>query len=123
MARTYDESWRCKEKSVPKITLVAPPLTAARSIPVLLFPICARLLEVLGAVESVATACMLESSPAGDLADLPEGPIKKISVEHPLGEVGVVAEVSVEDGALQIHQAAIVRTAASFSRVRCLSQA
>ena len=45
------------------------------------------------------------------LADLPEGPIKKISVEHPLGEVSVVAEVSVEDGALQFHQAAIVRTA------------
>lgn len=100
-----------KEKSVPKITLVASPINGGAIHTRTFIPHrCHASIGVLGAV-SVATACMLESSPAGDLAELPEGPTKKISVEHPLGEVSVVAEVSMKHGALQIHQAAIVRTA------------
>lgn len=100
-----------KEKSVPKITLVAPPINGGVIHTRTFIPHrCHASIGVLGAV-SVATACMFPGSPAGDLADLPDGSPKKISVEHPIGEVSVVMEVSSEDGSLDIHQAAILRTA------------
>ena len=65
---------------------------------------------MLGAV-SVATASMLKGSPACELAELPEGREKTISVEHPIGETSVVMEVDWAEGRPDVKRAAVLRTA------------
>lgn len=100
-----------REKSVPKMTLVAPPrhggaITTRTFIP----HRCHASIGVLGAV-SVATACLLPESPAEPLAELPEGAEKTVSVEHPSGETSVVMEVGWDDCTLKVRKAAILRTA------------
>jgi 4-oxalomesaconate tautomerase len=62
---------------------------------------------VLGAV-SVATACLIPGSPAAEVADIPEGSRKTLSVEHPTGEMSCVLELD-ETGA--VRTAALLRTA------------
>jgi 4-oxalomesaconate tautomerase len=62
---------------------------------------------VLGAV-SVATACLIAGSPAAEVADVPEGPRKTVSVEHPTGEMSCVLELD-EGG--NVTSAALLRTA------------
>ena len=98
-------------KTVPKMTMVAPPrhggaLTTRTFIP----HRCHASIGVLGAV-SVATAALLEGSPANLVAELPEGDQKPILVEHPLGELTVVMQLDVESGLVTIHKAAVLRTA------------
>ena len=61
---------------------------------------------MLGAV-SVATACLLPGSPAAEMADIPEGEQKTLSIEHPTGEMSVVA--TVEGG--EVKRAGVLRTA------------
>ena len=62
---------------------------------------------VLGAV-SVATACLLEGSPAADVADVSEGRRKSISVEHASGQTTCVMETDAEG---TVSSAALLRTA------------
>jgi 4-oxalomesaconate tautomerase len=62
---------------------------------------------VLGAV-SVATACLIEGSPAAEVAAVPEGQRKTLSVEHPTGEMSCVLEMN-ERG--DVATAALLRTA------------
>lgn len=97
-----------REKSVPKMMLVAPPKQGGA--------ICVRsfiphrahaAIGVLGAV-SVATACLVEGSPAADVAVVPPGARKVLSVEHPTGEMSCVLEVN-ETG--EVVSAALLRTA------------
>ncbi len=99
------------EKSVPKMTLVAPPRAGgAISTRTFIPHRCHASIGVLGAV-SVATACMLPDSPAGAMARIPAGDEKLIAVEHPIGETSVVMDVTVSNGTLQVSRAAILRTA------------
>jgi 4-oxalomesaconate tautomerase len=95
-------------KSVPKMMLVAPPRAGGA--------ICVRSLiphrvhasiGVLGAV-SVATACLLEGSPAARLALVPEGPTKTLAVEHPTGVTECVVTL---DAAGRPVEAGMLRTA------------
>lgn len=95
-------------QSVPKIMLVAPPRDGGA--------ICVRsfiphrahaTIGVLGAV-SVATACLVPGSPAAEVAILPPGPRKTLSVEHPTGEMSCVLDLD-ETGA--VRTAALLRTA------------
>jgi 4-oxalomesaconate tautomerase len=97
-----------REKSVPKMMLVAPPRNGGA--------ICVRsfiphrahaTIGVLGAV-SVATACLIPGSTAAEVAVVPEGPRKTISVEHPTGEMSCVLETN-EAG--EVVTAALLRTA------------
>ena len=97
-----------REKSVPKMMLVAPPkdggTVAIRSF----IPHRAHAsIGVLGAV-SVATACLIEGSPAAQVASVPEGRRKTVVVEHPTGEMSCVLELD-DDG--QVATAALLRTA------------
>ena len=102
------------EKSVPKMTLVSAPrhggaITTRTFIP----HRCHASIGVLGAV-SVATACMLEKSPASEFAVLPEVNAdgdSLVSVEHPIGETSVVMNISRSNDSLIVHKAAILRTA------------
>ena len=68
---------------------------------------CHSSIGVLGAV-SVATACLLEGSPAAELAVTGSGRKQTLSVEHPTGEMSVVVTLS-EQG--EVDGAAILRTA------------
>ncbi len=97
-----------RQKSVPKMMLVAPPRHGG-SISVRSFiPHRAHAsIGVLGAV-SVATACLLPGSAAAGVARIPDGRRKLISVEHPTGEMSCVLELD-EGGA--VRSSALLRTA------------
>jgi 4-oxalomesaconate tautomerase len=62
---------------------------------------------VLGAV-TAATACLVEGSAAAEVASVPEGRVKTLSIEHPSGEMSCVMTMG-EDG--QVETAALLRTA------------
>jgi 4-oxalomesaconate tautomerase len=96
------------EKSVPKMTLVASPRKGgAISTRTFIPHRCHSSIGVLGAV-SVATACLLPGSPAAALADAGSGAQRTLSIEHPTGEMSVVA--TLDDGGAVV-SAAILRTA------------
>ena len=97
-----------KNKTIPKMTMVSAPLSGgAISTRTFIPHRCHASIGVLGAV-SVATACLLDEGPAAALAVIPEGQIKNIKVEHPIGETTIVANID-EEGA--VSGAAILRTA------------
>ena len=96
------------EKSVPKMMLVAPPRNRGAVTVRSFIPHRAHAsVGVLGAV-SVATACLVEGSPAAEVADIPAGHRKTLSVEHPTGEMSCVLEVN---DAGEVQSAALLRTA------------
>ena len=95
-------------KSVPKMMLVAPPRNGGAVTVRSFIPHRAHAtIGVLGAV-SVATACLIPGSPAAEVAAIPEGSRKLLSVEHPTGEMSCVLETD-ETGA--VVSAALLRTA------------
>jgi 4-oxalomesaconate tautomerase len=97
-----------KEKSVPKMMLVAPPRNGGAVTVRSFIPHRAHAtIGVLGAV-SVATACLIPGSPAAEVAQIPDGPRKTLSVEHPTGEMSCVLET---DAAGDVRSAALLRTA------------
>ena len=97
-----------KEKSVPKMMLVAPPRHGGAITVRSFIPHRAHAsIGVLGAV-SVATACLIQGTPAADLAAIPDGRIKSLSVEHPTGETTCVIEL---DDQNRVVSAALLRTA------------
>lgn len=94
-------------KSVPKMTMVSAPLAGgALSTRTFIPHRCHKAIGVLGAV-SVATAALLPEGPASEVAQLPEGSEKSLSVEHPTGEMTVIATL---DGG-EVTRTAILRTA------------
>jgi 4-oxalomesaconate tautomerase len=96
------------EKSVPKMSLVSAPKNGGAIATRTFIPHrCHKAIGVLGAV-SVATACLLEGTAAYELAESGEGPERSLSVEHPTGEMTVVASIA-ENGA--VRRAAVLRTA------------
>ena len=95
-------------KSVPKMFLVSPPVNGGAINTRSFIPHRAHAtIGVLAAV-SVATAALLKGSPANDVAVIPEGTRKLLSVEHPTGEMSCVLEV---DDAGNVTSAALLRTA------------
>jgi 4-oxalomesaconate tautomerase len=94
------------EKTVPKMTMVAPAKSGAIATRTFIPHRCHASIGVLGAV-SVATACLLPAGPAAELAEVPAGTEKTLSIEHPSGEMSVVARM---DGD-QVTSVAVLRTA------------
>jgi len=96
------------EKSVPKMTMVSAARNGGAIGTRTFIPHrCHKTIGVLGAV-SVATACLTPGSLAYDLASRGEGTERALSVEHPTGEMTVIATLDA-DGA--VAEAAILRTA------------
>ncbi len=96
------------EKSVPKMTMVSAPCAGgAISTRTFIPHRCHKTIGVLGAV-SVATACLLPGSPAHALADQGRGTQRSLSIEHPTGEMTVIATL---DAVGAVQEAAILRTA------------
>lgn len=96
------------EKSVPKMTLVSPAKDGGAISTRSFIPKRAHAsIGVLAAV-TVATACLIEGSPANEVADIPDGKTKTLSVEHPTGEMTCVLKMD-DTGAVE--SAALLRTA------------
>ena len=97
-------------KNYPKMTLVAAPRTGGSIATRSFIPhVCHDAIGVLAAV-TVGTACVLEGSVAHEVAVLPAGNPKTISVEHPTGEFSVELALDPND-AQRVTQAALLRTA------------
>ena len=100
-----------KEKTVPKMILVAPPrnggLVSTRSF----IPHRAHATIGVFAALSVATACLLPESPAHGIAQIPEGATKQMLVEHPTGASPVSITTEDRGGETMVTEAAIISTA------------
>jgi 4-oxalomesaconate tautomerase len=97
-----------REKSVPKMTMVSAPHNGgAVSTRTFIPHRCHASIGVLGAV-SVATACLLPGSPAAAIARIPEGSTKELAIEHPTGEMTIIADIG-DNG--MVTSAAVLRTA------------
>jgi 4-oxalomesaconate tautomerase len=95
------------EKSVPKMTMISPATNGgAISTRTFIPHRCHSSIGVLGAV-SVATACLLPEGPAAEIAVNPAGQEKTLSIEHPTGEMSVVATMQGEE----VKRVAVLRTA------------
>ena len=99
------------EKVVPKMCLVSPPASGGTINTRCFIPhVCHASISVLAAV-TVGTACVLPGSTAYDIAEVPDGNPKLISVEHPSGEFSVELETGeAVDGVPQISRATLLRT-------------
>lgn len=96
------------EKSVPKMTMVSAPRDGGAIATRTFIPHrCHKAIGVLGAV-SVATACLIEGTPAHALAETGTGDERSLAVEHPTGEMTVVATLDAEG---TVARAGILRTA------------
>lgn len=96
------------DKTVPKMTMVSAPNNGgAISTRTFIPHRCHKTIGVLGAV-SVATACLLGKSPAHNLANVGQGTQRDLAIEHPTGEMTVVATL---DDTGVVASAAILRTA------------
>jgi 4-oxalomesaconate tautomerase len=108
-------------KLVPKMTLIAPPRHGGSLITRTFIPHkCHAAIGVLGAV-TVATACVLPDSVATGVASVPDGAVKRLSVEHPTGELSVELEVAGADP--QVIRASLIRTARALFRGEVLISA
>jgi len=95
-----------REKSVPKMCMVSAPNSGgAISTRTFIPHRCHRAIGVLGAV-SVATACLTPGAVGHDLAVIPAGAAKAISVEHPTGEMTVLGHLNGD----VIERAEVLRT-------------
>jgi 4-oxalomesaconate tautomerase len=95
--------------TVPKLTLVAPPLMGgAISTRTFIPHRCHQAIGVLGAV-SVATASLLPGSLAAEIARLGTG-TEVVRLEHPTGSFDALVQLNL-DGAPTVLSAGIVRTA------------
>ena len=80
-----------REKSVPKMTIVAPPKSGgAISTRTFIPHRCHKTIGVLGAV-SVATAIVTPGCLGHDIAHIPTGDAKSLVIEHPSGATTVIA--------------------------------
>lgn len=102
------------KKTVPKMCLIAPAQHGGA--------VCTRnfiphrvheAIGVFGAV-SVATACVLPGSVAEGVAQVTDP--ASLDVEHPTGFFTVAMETAMEDGALKVRRAALLRTARRLMR-------
>lgn len=96
-----------REKSVPKMTIVAPPKSGgAISTRTFIPHRCHKTIGVLGAV-SVATAIVTTGCLGHDIAHIPTGNAKSLDIEHPSGATTVIATLDHH----QVTRAEVLRTA------------
>lgn len=96
-----------REKSVPKMTIVAPPKSGgAISTRTFIPHRCHKTIGVLGAV-SVATAIVTTGCLGHDIAHIPTGDAKSLDIEHPSGATTVIATLDHH----QVTRAEVLRTA------------
>lgn len=100
-----------RDKTVPKMTMVSPPSQGGCVSTRTFIPHrCHATIGVFGAI-SVATACLLPGSPAAEVAAIPGGNSKKLSVEHPIGALDVLIDLDESSAPPEIERTAFLRTA------------
>ena len=106
-----------RSKVVPKMVLISPPRDGGHLATRTFIPHkCHAAIGVLGAV-TVGTACVLPGSVARGIVSVPEGAVKRLSVEHPSGEFSVEFEVNETDrDGLKVVRASLIRTARALFR-------
>lgn len=103
-------------KVVPKMSLISPAKSGGHVNTRTFIPHdCHAAIGVLGAV-SVASACILPGSIARGIAVVPQGPVKRLSVEHPSGEFSVTLEVGGTREEPVVVKAGVLRTARMIMR-------
>ncbi|CZF86070.1 4-oxalomesaconate tautomerase [Grimontia marina] len=101
------------DKVVPKMSLVAPPVDGGHICSRTFIPrVCHTAIGVLGAV-SVATAAAMPGNVAEGIAEIPEGDVKTISVEHPSGEFSMTLTFDEQNN---VTKAGLLRTARLLAR-------
>jgi 4-oxalomesaconate tautomerase len=97
-----------REQSVPKMVLVSAPANDGAIATRCLIPHRVHAsIGVLAAV-TVATACLIEGTPAAALARVPDGARKTLGIEHPTGVTDCVVELDAQGA---VASAGILRTA------------
>ncbi len=106
-----------RAKLVPKMTLIAPPRDGGDLATRTFIPHkCHAAIGVLGAV-TVGTACVLAGSVASGIVSVPQGAVKRLSVEHPSGEFSLEIEVdNKNDSGLKVVRSSLIRTARALFR-------
>jgi 4-oxalomesaconate tautomerase len=106
-----------RSKVVPKMTLIAPPRHGGDLATRTFIPHkCHAAIGVLGAV-TVGTACVLSGSVATGIVSVPEGAVKRLSVEHPSGEFSLEIELDSTSGnGLKVVRSSLIRTARALFR-------
>jgi 4-oxalomesaconate tautomerase len=104
------------KKVVPKMSLISAPRSGGHVNTRTFIPHnCHAAIGVLGAV-SVATACIWPGSVADGIATVPQGGTRRLSVEHPTGELSVTLEVGGTPDSPIIEKAGLLRTARMIMR-------
>ncbi len=106
-----------RSKVVPKMALIAPPRDSGDLATRTFIPHkCHAAIGVLGAV-TVGTACVLSGSVASGIVSVPEGAVKRLSVEHPSGEFSLEIEVDgTSNNGLKVVRSSLIRTARALFR-------
>jgi 4-oxalomesaconate tautomerase len=106
-----------RSKVVPKMTLIAPPHEGGHVATRTFIPHkCHAAIGVLGAV-TVGTACVLPGSVAEGIVHMPQGAMKRFSVEHPSGEFSLEIEVNEKGGGgIEVVRSSLIRTARALFR-------
>jgi len=105
-----------RSKVVPKMTLIAPPREGGHVATRTFIPHkCHAAIGVLGAV-TVGTACVLPGSVAHGIVTVPDGAVKRLSVEHPTGEFSLEIEVEQTSDGLKVVRSGLIRTARALFR-------
>jgi 4-oxalomesaconate tautomerase len=100
-----------KTATVPKMFLVAPPRDGGVICTRSYIPHRAHAGIGVFAALSAATACLLPESPAHAIANIPEGRVKRMLVEHPTGASPVSITVEENAGTIAVIEAALISTA------------
>jgi 4-oxalomesaconate tautomerase len=105
-----------RSKVVPKITLLAPPQAGGHVMTRTFIPHkCHAAIGVLMAV-TVGTACILPRSVAHGMVHPQDGPVQRLSIEHPSGEFSVEFQVEHTGGELKVIRSSLIRTARALFR-------
>ncbi|MGE3066886.1 MAG: 4-oxalomesaconate tautomerase [Hyphomicrobiaceae bacterium] len=98
-------------KVVPKMCIVSEPRNGGHLMTRSFIPHeCHASIGVFAAV-TVATASVLPGSPASEVATVPPGPVKTMSIEHPTGEFTVRLQVGGTPDNPVVERAGLLRTA------------
>jgi len=106
-----------RAKVIPKMTLLAPPQAGGHVMTRTFIPHkCHPAIGVLMAV-TVGTACILPDAVAAGMVRPAEGPVNRLSIEHPSGEFSVEIEIQQDDaGRLKVLRSSLIRTARALFR-------
>jgi 4-oxalomesaconate tautomerase len=105
-----------RSKVVPKMTLIAPPQAGGHVMTRTFIPHkCHSAIGVLMAV-TVGTACILPRSVARGIVRPQDGPVQRLSIEHPSGEFSVEFQVERSAGVEKVIRSSLIRTARALFR-------